>query len=248
MVVPSAVMEYFLRRSLDPPKVGGAPVFDAAEADVERLRERQRKNKAGFWKKRRPPIVAERDGVEFRVGEVVRYTRNAGVKPPTDTGHIRHVAAEPPVAGLIILGEEPGRLDVLRLHYPRQTFIETDTQKPVVLGPFESTCHVSFLEHADVGGGGGAYTANPAPSSTGYAASLPSAPPSDDLARFSTVLADLAAILPNHSPDTILSCLAQTDGNVPQAVDLLLSTNEQPSPSDSSDSWFLLPSPLAGNS
>eukprot|EP01059_Diplonema_ambulator_P008076 TRINITY_DN1759_c1_g1_i1.p1 TRINITY_DN1759_c1_g1~~TRINITY_DN1759_c1_g1_i1.p1 ORF type:complete len:451 (+),score=67.10 TRINITY_DN1759_c1_g1_i1:62-1354(+) len=202
-LVPDRVVNYFLNKEEVP----------EARRDEMMLKkkERRKKNRKRFWQKTQPDIVGEYDGVEFRVGDKVRYSVVAGVKGPEETGHTTQVLGEPPVKGMVILGAVDGKWDVVKLHYPRQTFREIGSFNPVTLGPFESTCHVSYLQH-DTG------TPPSSPTSPG---DVVNPPESHEL--FTAEAAELAVILPQHPLYVIQQALADHNGDMQLALDVILS-------------------------
>eukprot|EP01064_Diplonema_japonicum_P026247 TRINITY_DN3765_c0_g4_i1.p1 TRINITY_DN3765_c0_g4~~TRINITY_DN3765_c0_g4_i1.p1 ORF type:complete len:418 (+),score=51.97 TRINITY_DN3765_c0_g4_i1:60-1313(+) len=201
-LVPDRLVNYFLNREEVP---------EAVPRAESKLKERKRKNKKRFWQKAQPEIVGEYEGVVYRIGDNVKYSIVAGVKEPAETGHTKQVFGEPPVRGMVIIGAVEGKWDVVKLHYPRQVFREVGTFDQVTLGPFESTCHVSYLQKEE---------------DEGRRSPSPPPPPSrkDPRANYSIKVSELSAILPYHSEDTLYQALTDNHGDAQLALDAILSS------------------------
>ena len=90
------------------------------------------------------------NGVPFHVNDRVRLRALAGSAKPEDTGHSSEVRAGPGQTGTV-LGVADKARSILRVSWDAQEWEEWDSPKrsptKVMLGSFQSTPHVDWLEH-----------------------------------------------------------------------------------------------------
>lgn len=89
------------------------------------------------------------DGVDYFVGDILRYKSWAGTIKPCRSGYPSELVSGPPLRGLILLGVDEngaGQLCLPRFHAPRQLFTVYSTNEEVEWGPIDTRCHMCYLE------------------------------------------------------------------------------------------------------
>ncbi len=99
-------------------------------------------------------VVAEWRGQVFRIGErVVIDSQIAGAFRPEETGHSKKIIADYGQRGAVIGGEKrpidppDAPIEVLKVKWEQQRWIESDSGRAVFLDEFVATIHACYLAH-----------------------------------------------------------------------------------------------------